>query len=111
MSKLSASESSRPWRGDAYWQYEMEGILLDFGVEGFPDLGTPNDETSRRRLIATRVRRKYVVRRIRVLMKEYVGTQLDEKVHDFLDQARLRTDGAYWRELDQEFHTRRVFML
>lgn len=110
MSKTHGSKSSHPWRGDAYWQYELEGILLEFGAEGLPNLGT-DDDMSRKGLIATRVRRKYVVRRIRVRMKEYVGPQLDEKVHGFLEQARLRTDGAYWRELDQEFHTRRVFML
>ena len=44
-------------------------------------------------------------------MKEYVGAQLDEKVHDFLDQAHVQNEAWYWRELDQEFHTRRVFML
>lgn len=111
MSKTHGSRSRRPWRGDAYWQYELKGILFEFGAEGLPGLGTPDDYTSRKGLIATRVRRKYVVRRIRDLRETLEEPQLSLHVHDFLDQARLQTETAYWREIDQEFHKRKVFML
>ena len=106
-----ARTQQRPWRGDAYWQYEMEGILLGFGAEDLPDLTFPNDDSGKKTLVASRVRLKYIVRRVRALKQEYVGPQLDERVHDILDQARLETNGLYWRELDHEFHTRGVLML
>ena len=111
MSGTYASTSNRPWRGDAYWQYEMERILLEFGAEKLPDLSCPSDDPGKKTLLASRVRLKYLVRRVRALKQEYVGPQLDERVHDILDQARLETKGLYWRELDHEFHTRGVFML
>ena len=111
MSKTYELKSSRPWRGVAYWQYEMDGSLLEFGAEELPDLTFPDDDSGKKVLVASRVRIKYVVRRISVLKKEYVGRQLDEMVHDFLDQARLKTDSVYWREVDQEFNARKVFML
>lgn len=111
MSKKHKSVDRRPWRGDPYWQYEMTGLLLEFGAAALPDLSYPDDDSGRKVLVASRVRLKYVVRRIRTLKKEHEGWQLTDVVHDFLDQARLKTDGAYWREADREFHTRGVFML
>ena len=98
-------------RGDAYWQYKMEGILRDFVAKELPDLTIPNDNSGQKVLVASRVRLKYVVRRVNALKKECVGSQLDEKVHDFLDQARVQSEAWYWRELDQVFHSRGVFML
>lgn len=110
-SEKPKSKNKRRWRRDLYWQQEMAGILLEFGATALPDLSFSDDDSGKKVLVASRVRLKYVVRRVRVLKKGYVGRQLDERVHGFLDQARLQTDGAYWRELDQEFHTRNVFML
>jgi hypothetical protein len=101
----------RPWRGDPYWQYEMTLILLDFGANALPELSSTEDASGNQLLVASRVRLKYVVRRIAALRKEYVGRLLAEKVHDFLDLARLQRSSAYWLETDQEFHTRGVFML
>ena len=111
--KTSDCENTRerPLRGAAYWQDRLDQLLSEFGAVALPDLGTPDDRRSKKGLIATRVRRKYVVRRIRQLKKDKEEPQLSEQVNDFLGQARLQTKGAYWREVDQEFHTRGVFML
>ena len=111
MSEKHETTNRRPWRGDPYWQYEMTVILLEFGATALPDLSFATDASGKKERVATRIRRKYVVRRIRVLKKENVGRPLAARVHDFLDQARLQTEGAYWREIDQEFHKRKVFML
>ncbi len=115
MSKESKNRATRqekpPLRGDPYWQGQLEQLLSEFGAETLPALGSQNDASSRKGLIAPRVRRKYIVRRIRQLKKDYEEPQLSEQVNEFLGQARLQTQGEYWRELDQEFHTRGVFML
>lgn len=115
MSKESKNRATQqekaPLWGDPYWKGQLEQLLSEFGAETLPDLGSQNDESSKKGLIATRVRRKYIVRRIRQLKKDYEEPQLSGQVTEFLGQARLQTRGAYWRELDQVFHTRGVFML
>jgi len=103
--------SKPPLRGDPYWQDQLEKLLSEFGASALPDLSSSYGDSGKKGLVASRVRLKYVVRRTTALRREYVGRQLDEMVHDFLDQARLKTDCAYWREVDQEFHKRGVFML
>ena len=89
----------------------MERLLLEVGAAALPDLASPDDDSDESVLVATRLRRRYIIHRIRSLIAEDLGPQLNEKVHDFLDQARLKSDSAFWVELDQEFHTRGVFML
>ena len=111
MSEKPESKSKRPWRGDAYWQYEMRLLLLEHGAAAVPDLVSNDGESGKKLMIAARLRLKYVVRRVHGIRKIYVGRHLDERVHDLLDQARLQVESEYWQEVSHEYHVRGVFML
>jgi len=100
-----------PLRGAPYWQDQLDRLLREFDAAGLPDSGMVYEKTGRNDFVAMSLRRKYVVRRLRHLKKTLEEPQLSEQGQDFLDQARLHTSPAYWRDLDHEYHARGVFML
>ena len=95
-----------------YWREQVHRILLAFGAAPLPDLRDPGGKASKKMGYAYRLRNRYVVQRMEALInKDAVGRELDEMVHDFLDQARLQTEAKYWRELNHQYRVRGEFIL
>lgn len=95
-----------PLRGDAYWTTELERCLAMYGLSAgiLPEIAPQSCRTANQLRVAERVRRKYLVRRIREIAKLSEPVQAQHLVAELADKAQSVTDGIEWIRMDNRWH-------